>query len=111
MSLRSERFLHWWASITVVIMGLVVATPKDLMPATNSLPIWAQALGGILGAIAAGFYFRILFECVFRQSVPRRALWPILLLILPVISSIAYFMTTRSVLFQCNMSNSQGSEL
>lgn len=81
-------------------MGLVVMVPKNPMLATTALPLWAQALGGILGAITAGFYFRMLFECIVKRGISRRVLWIVFFLVMPVFSAIVYFMTTRSASYQ-----------
>jgi uncharacterized membrane protein YeaQ/YmgE (transglycosylase-associated protein family) len=100
INFRSEKFLHWWASITVIILGLVVMVPRGVMPPTSELPIWIQFIGGVVGAIAATFYLRMLHECIFRSSISRRALWVVFFLVMPIFSSIVYFMTTRSVIYQ-----------
>jgi hypothetical protein len=99
MNHRSDRILHWWASITVVVLGVVFAIPREVTPDLGALPFWARTVGGILGGTVAGFYFRMLFECAFARNVSRRALWLVFLVILPVFSSIVYFMTTRSALY------------
>jgi len=86
--------------MTVVVMGLVVMVPKNLTVATTPLPLWVQALGGILGGIADGFYFRMLLECILKRGISRRVLWIVFFLVMPIFSAIIYFMTTRSTLYQ-----------
>src|SRR5262245_18494878 len=100
MHKRSEKVLHWWASVTVVIMGLAAVVPSEIMPPTDSLPLAVRFLGGVAGAVAAGFYLRMFFECAFGRNVRHRAAWVMFCLIFPVISTIIYFMTSRSVLYR-----------
>jgi hypothetical protein len=102
---RSERILHWWASTTVVILGLIFAIPKEVIPDPGSQPIWIKAIGGVLGATVAAFYFRMLFECAFGRNISRRALWLVFLIVLPGYSAIVYFMTTRSALYQSRIAD------
>jgi len=98
ISSKSERLLHWWASITIVVMGLTVIVPRGLVD-TAVVPLWLRVFGGMLGAVVATFYFRMLFECIFRSHVAHRALWIVFFLAMPVFSAIVYFMTTRSITY------------
>lgn len=100
METRSEKILQWWASVTIIIMGLVVLVPKGVMLDTGHVPFGLQLAGGIAGAVAATFYFRMLLECIFARDIRRRPAWIIFMIVIPLSSAVIYYMITRSAQYQ-----------
>jgi hypothetical protein len=42
VNFRSEKFLHWWAAVTVVVLGLVTFTSRQDFPTAVTHSAGAQ---------------------------------------------------------------------
>lgn len=98
MNRTLEVTLHWWASLTIVIVGLVAAVAGTSVRFPSG-EILFSVIPGVAGCVVAGFYFYMLVECAIGMRIKRRAAWVIFLVVFPVFSAIIYFMISRSTLY------------
>lgn len=97
MSRTLEIALHWWACLTVVIIGLVAAVAET--PLSHLGGGVVSIVSGLAGCVVAGFYFYMLVECVRGTRIKHRVAWIILFILFPIFSAIIYFIISRSTLY------------
>lgn len=97
MQVKSESLLRMWNALALVMIGLVAAIPRQFLPESPPNALGGYVFAGASGLLMAGFYFRMLFECVFAKGLSRRAWWIVFFFLLPVFSAFIYFASTRSL--------------
>jgi Phospholipase_D-nuclease N-terminal len=97
MNRTLEVALHWWASLTIVVIGMIAAMVETSVRLPGSVLL--STAEGLAGCIVAGFYFYMFVECVIGRRISRRAAWIVFFFVLPVFSALTYFMISRSALY------------
>jgi hypothetical protein len=109
MNVKSERLLRWWNGLALLLVGFLAALPGHLLPGTPPRTVGGYIFSGVGGVLLAGFWLRILFECMFGRTVRRRTPWLIFLLVFPLFSAFIYFATTRSLQYEARVRTTENS--
>ena len=102
--MTNERYLWWWASLALVLIGTVYVLPRQALetlivrPETSILVRAGTA--GFLLIVILGFFLRMFFECAFAPKVYRRGMWLLVMTVIPIFSAFIYFFVTRSQRYQ-----------
>jgi len=111
MSRGRELFLHWWACVSICLIGILSIFAGVSLRSPVALRSYLSGETGTAGATVACFWAYMFLECVFGHRVRRKALWILLFVFIPVFSAFAYFMTSRSALYSSGESSKQSGTI
>lgn len=97
-----ELILRVWAVGSYLLIIFAAAGHQYVLDDSTESTILGDVAAASGSMIVLGFYFRMIADCIARRNVPRKWVWGLMFVVLPIASAPMYFMWTRSALKQAN---------
>ena len=85
------------ASVSVSVLGALAFFPNATQSWRSLADPWNLLIGSVLGITLVAFHFSMLVECIrARPWTLTHAAWTALMLLVPIVPAVIYFMISRS---------------